>query len=66
MDGACDMRGRDDKCIQNFSRGTMKGRDHAEDLDINGMIILNGSCEIGWEGVDSIHVLQDNDRVAGG
>jgi hypothetical protein len=31
------MNGSDEKCLQNFSQ---KGRDHAEDLGVDGRIIL--------------------------
>jgi len=40
MGEVCSMQGRDKKCIQNFYWKT-KGRDHAEDLGIDGKIILN-------------------------
>jgi len=33
----------------------LKGRDHSEDLGIDGRII-------GWEGVDWIHLAQDGDQ----
>jgi hypothetical protein len=32
----------------------MKGRDHSEDLSVDGRIILEW---IGWEGVDWMHVV---------
>jgi hypothetical protein len=37
--GAYSMHGRDEKCVQN-SGWNLKGRDHAEDLSIDGRIIL--------------------------
>jgi hypothetical protein len=39
MDGACSTRGRDEKCIL-FGLENLKGRDSAEDLNIDGNIIL--------------------------
>jgi hypothetical protein len=38
--GACNMHGRDKKCMQHFDHKNLKGRDHMEDLGINGRIIL--------------------------
>jgi hypothetical protein len=41
----------------------LKGRDHAEDLDINGKIILEWILEkLGRENVDWIHLSQDRDH----
>jgi hypothetical protein len=40
--------------------GNQKGRDHMEDLGVDGKIILE---RIGWEGVDWIHVSQDRDHL---
>jgi hypothetical protein len=37
MGGPRSSHGRDEKCIQNFVRN-LKGRDHLEDLDIDGRI----------------------------
>jgi hypothetical protein len=42
------MIGRDEKCIKNF--GLKKGRDHLEDLDLDGRILE-------W-----IHLAQDRDQ----
>jgi hypothetical protein len=40
-----------------------KGRDHSEDLDVNGMIVLKRIfSEIGWKFVDWMHLAQDKDR----
>jgi hypothetical protein len=39
-------------CLEN-----LKGRDHSEDIGVDGRIILEGI--LGWEGVDWIHVVQD-------
>jgi hypothetical protein len=40
MDDACSTHVRDEKCGQNFSRKTLKGRDHSEDLSVDRRIIL--------------------------
>jgi len=32
---------RDEKCIPNFSRKNLKGKDHSEELGINGKEILH-------------------------
>jgi hypothetical protein len=37
----------------------MKGRNYLEDLGVNGKIDLT---EIGWEGVNWIHLVQDRDQ----
>jgi hypothetical protein len=39
----------------------LNGRDHLEDLGVDGNII--DPREIGWEGEDWIHVAQDMDTV---
>jgi hypothetical protein len=38
----------------------LKGRDHLEDLGIDGKIILEWIT--GWEGVDWMHLVQDRDQ----
>jgi hypothetical protein len=40
----------------------VKGRDHSEDLGIDRKIIRMDLREIGWEGVDWIHLAQDRDQ----
>jgi hypothetical protein len=35
------MHGRDEKCIQNFGRKSLKVRDHVGKLGINGRIMLD-------------------------
>jgi len=42
MDGACRTYGGDKKCIQGFRILVRKpeGKDHLEDQDVDGMIIL--------------------------
>jgi hypothetical protein len=44
--GHVTLAGRDERCIINIS-GSLKGRDHSEDLGVDG----NGSKETGWEDV---------------
>jgi hypothetical protein len=40
MDKTCSMHGRDEKCIQNFSRKTSREKTALGDLGVNGKIIL--------------------------
>jgi hypothetical protein len=40
MGGACSTNGRDEKCVQKFWSENLKGRDHLEDLGVDGRIIL--------------------------
>jgi hypothetical protein len=40
MGGACGTHGKDETCIQYSGWKTLKGRDHSEDLGIDGKIIL--------------------------
>jgi hypothetical protein len=40
MGGPCSTHGKDEKCIQNFSRITFKGRDHLGNLGVGGRLIL--------------------------
>jgi hypothetical protein len=40
----------------------LKGRDHWEDLGVNGKNIRMVHRERGWEGVDWMHVAQDRDQ----
>jgi len=37
----------------------LKGRDHLEDLGVDGKIVLVDLREIGWEGVNWMHRAQD-------
>jgi hypothetical protein len=37
MGGACKMHGRAEECVQNLGQ---KGRDHSEDLGVDGKITL--------------------------
>jgi hypothetical protein len=39
VDGECSAHARDEKCLQMLVE-IRKGRDHSEDLDIDGRIIL--------------------------
>jgi hypothetical protein len=40
----------------------LKGRDHLEELGIDGRKIRMDHREIGWEGVGWIHLAQDRDQ----
>jgi hypothetical protein len=43
-----------------FWSENLKGRDHAEDLGVDGRINIRMDLrEIGWEGVDWMHLDQD-------
>jgi hypothetical protein len=48
MGGACSMHERDENCIYNFGWKSLKGRDHSEDLRVDGRIVLE--CNLGKEG----------------
>jgi hypothetical protein len=39
MGGACGTHARDNKFIQNFDLKNLKGRDHLEDIGVDGMIM---------------------------
>jgi hypothetical protein len=41
-----------------FWLGNPRERGHVEDLDIDWMVIIKGLLEMGWEGVDLIHLAQ--------
>jgi hypothetical protein len=45
MGGYYSMYGRDKKCIQYFSWKARRGKAHSEHLGIDGMIILECTCE---------------------
>jgi hypothetical protein len=52
-----------EKCVQNFCQRKLKGRDHTEDLGVDGRITFRmGLREIRWETVDWICVAQDTDH----
>jgi hypothetical protein len=40
----------------------LKGRDHLEDLSIDGKLILEWILGKQWEGVDWMHLVQDRDQ----
>jgi hypothetical protein len=40
----------------------LKGRDHTEDLSVDGRIILKRILQKRWENVDRIHLAQDRDQ----
>jgi hypothetical protein len=41
---------------------TQKGRDHEEDEDVDGWIVLKWTLEIGWGCIDWVHLAQDRDQ----
>jgi hypothetical protein len=46
-----------------FWTKNVKGRDHAEELGVDGKTISDWILgEIGWESVDWMHLAQDRDR----
>ena len=40
MGGACNTHGEEKRCIQDFGGGNLSERDHLEDPDLDGKIIL--------------------------
>jgi hypothetical protein len=52
MNGVCNKRVEDRKCIHNFGRKTRRKK-HSEDLGVDGRIALE---RIGYEVVDWIHL----------
>jgi hypothetical protein len=40
----------------------LKGRNHLEDLDVDGKIIFMHLREVGWEDVDWMHLVQDRSQ----
>jgi len=54
---------RDEKCIQNIGQKILRERDHLEKLGVDGRIILDWIFrEIGWEGMNWVHLSQDRDQ----
>jgi hypothetical protein len=49
---ACKTHGKKRKCLQDFSVKNLVGRDHLQDLDIDGRIILKQIEEAEWKSVD--------------
>jgi len=47
--GACTMNGGDERCLQGFGGGNLRGRDHVEDLGIDRGIILKWNFQM-WDG----------------
>jgi len=61
VSGTGSTHGRGEKCIQNFGWKTWKNP--SEDLGVDGRIVFRmDGMEIGWEGVEWIHVAQDRGR----
>jgi hypothetical protein len=49
--------------VQNFLLETLKGRDHSEDLGVDGNIILQMDLrEISWCDMDRMHLAQDRNQ----
>jgi hypothetical protein len=46
----------------NILVGKPEGKNHLEDLSVGENIIRKDLREIGWEGVDWIHLVQDRDQ----
>jgi hypothetical protein len=62
MGGACRSRGRDEGCIRNYGQKTLRKRPLGRyRLRWEGNI-RKDLREIGWEIVDSIHLVQDRDQ----
>jgi hypothetical protein len=59
MGGAYGTRGGDGRCIE-FRLEILKGRHHLEDLDKDRRVILD-IRDMGFEGVDWIHLADDTD-----
>jgi hypothetical protein len=53
---------RNERCIQNFSRKTVKGRDYSVDLNVNGRVISNRSEGNSCVAVNWIHLAQNRDK----
>jgi len=64
MGRICSVRWRQEKCAQNFDRKTCKDETTRKNLlrwEDNIRLDLK-EIDIGWEGVDWIHVDQDRDQ----
>jgi hypothetical protein len=64
MSGTCSTHGRHEKEWQRILVENLKGRYHLENLGIYRRINNTemNLREIGWEGVDWIHLAQDRDQ----
>jgi hypothetical protein len=52
-----------EECIQSFGWENLKDRDHKENLGIDGRIIIKMVLkQAGCEGVDRIHLAEDEDK----
>jgi hypothetical protein len=61
MGGTCSTRGRNEKCL--VWVGSLMGRDHLEDLGVDGRIVLEWILgRMLWEVVDWMHPTQDRDQ----
>jgi hypothetical protein len=58
IDGACNMHGRYEKCIQNFGRRKLRGRKRCKCEDNIRMYLR----KIRWENVNWINLAQERDQ----
>jgi hypothetical protein len=62
LGGSCSTYDGEEKCIQ-FWWGNLKGRDHLENLGVNGRMILKRILKkTVWYDVDWIDLAQDKDN----
>jgi hypothetical protein len=50
------------KFLKKLWSENMKGRDHSEDFDIDSDNTRMDLREIGWEGVDGMHLAEDREQ----
>jgi hypothetical protein len=62
MDGVCSTHGKYKKCIQNVGRKTLKKEPLGRPRNRWEDSIRMDLREIGWEGVDWIHLAHDGDN----
>jgi hypothetical protein len=62
-DGVCSTYGGEERRIQGFGGGNLRERDQLGNPDVDGRIIIRWIFkEVGWRGMDWIHLAQDRDR----
>jgi hypothetical protein len=61
MGGACGTSGRQERCINGFWWGDVRGRDHLKGLGIDGKSVQMDLQEVGRGGVDKIDLGQCRD-----
>jgi hypothetical protein len=62
MDRMCSTHEGDEKFVPKNWSENMKGRDHSEDVGVDGRVILERISKIGWECINCIHLAQDRDQ----